>query len=232
MRTSLLIILLTVFLLPLSLNAQVDSEKSDRGQKSMQQQRGKKDKRRQRRQQSQRQRQLDPAKVFKRFDQNQDGVIAPDELPERIRDRMTVADTNADGVIDGAEFKTHIEKTKKKRGKGKGQGKGKEQGKAAQRNKLSLRQPENLNAEQVMSQLDRDGSGALEKSEMPKIMASKLDKIDSDGNAEVSMTELRSAIEKLKAKAMDAGKGRYSTDSSSSKGQVPKRPGAGNDSSS
>ena len=42
MRTSLLIILLTVFLLPLSLNAQVDSEKSDRGQKSMQQQRGKK----------------------------------------------------------------------------------------------------------------------------------------------------------------------------------------------
>ena len=114
MRTSLLIILLTVFLLPLSLNAQVDSEKSDRGQKSMQQQRGKKDKRRQRRQQSQRQRQLDPAKVFKRFDQNQDGVIAPDELPERIRDRMTVADTNADGVIDGAEFKTNIEKTKKK----------------------------------------------------------------------------------------------------------------------
>lgn len=246
MRTSFLIILLTAVLLPQTLSAQDTTDKSERGQKRQREQNAEPKQRglsQQRGQQRRSRWQMDPAKLFRRIDQNQDGVIVPDEVPERMRKRMALGDTNSDGKIDSEEFNTHIEEVMKRRGqqslrsngelkrrgqkgKNKGDRKGKGQGKPGKRGQggLSIRQPENLTAELVMSKLDRDGNGELEKSEMPKMMASKLVRIDSDGNESVNITELRSAIEILKAKAMDSGKGRYSTNPESSKGQVPKRP--------
>jgi Ca2+-binding EF-hand superfamily protein len=185
--------------------------------------------------------------MFQRFDQNQDGVVSAEELPERIRERMLErADSNADGGIDKNEFQAHIRKMMQQRGQGsgaqgargrmqrgpmKGKGQGKPEGRQRQRPnppKLSMRDPENMDADKIMGMLDRSGDGVLQKSELPKMMSSKLDKIDADGDEVVSQSELRSTIEKMKAKAMDAGKGRYSTDSDSSKGKVPKRPGSGN----
>jgi len=191
-----------------------------------------------------RQRQINPERLFQRFDQDQNGNVNAGELPERIRDRMmTGADGNRDGAIDKQEFQTYVQKAMQRRGQNQGarndrnpmpqgpqgqrQGRRRQQGQRNGQPGLSFRDPENLDADKVLEKLDRDSSGDLQASELPKMMAAKLDRIDSNGDATVSRTELRSAIEKMKAKAMDAGKSRYGTDSDSSKGQIPKRPGGG-----
>ena len=259
MRTASLILLLTAFLLPVSLPAQTEPEGSSdepameqrrgrRGDRAEQARPGQKRGQRGKRQQGRRGqagRQMDPQKIFDRFDQDQDGMIAPEEVPERIRERMAKADANEDGAIDVQEFKAHLQKAMMRRGNGRqfsgrpgqgmeGNGTGpmprrRQAGQQNDRPKMTFRNPENLDADQVMAFLDKNGSGALEKSELPRMMSSKRQKIDSDGDEVISKKELVAAIELMKAKAMDAGQGRYSTNPDSSKGQVPKRPGSGNE---
>jgi HlyD family secretion protein len=45
-----------------------------------------------------------PAQMIQRMDQNADGKITADELPDGLRDRLLSADTNSDGVFDAAEL--------------------------------------------------------------------------------------------------------------------------------
>ena len=254
MRHYCLAFLLTAFLFPLNLVAQSESNSDERNgrqnnsERSNQNENGKRGKKG-RRGQKNGQRQMNPEKMFQRLDQNQDSVIVAGELPERLRERIGAADSNQDGEINKQEFMAHVKKMMARRG-GRGpagqmqrgnpnnrkeNGRKSRQGEKGarqkqDRNAVNMREVEKLDAQQVMSRLDRNDNGSLEKSELPKMMASKLQKIDTDGNEIISLSELRSAIEHLKAKAMDAGKGRYSTDSKNSKGQVPKRPPVGDDS--
>ena len=44
--------------------------------------------------------------MIERMDQNADGKLSTDELPEPLRERMANADTNGDGFIDLAELTT------------------------------------------------------------------------------------------------------------------------------
>ncbi len=48
--------------------------------------------------------QIDPEQVFKALDANKDGQISKDELPERMADRLILADTNRDGSISQEEL--------------------------------------------------------------------------------------------------------------------------------
>ena len=233
MRTTFLAALLTAFLLPAFVQAQPGS--GDKDSDSMSQRSDKKQQRRKKARAQQRsdrnQNALNAQKVFQMFDLNQDGVVSANELPERVRERMLKrADKNEDGEINQTEFKTLVQKKKEQGQGGKKRGKGKNQRPGNDRPQMLLRDPENLDANQVMRRLDRNNDGSLQKSEMPKTMVSRLDRIDENGDAAISISELRSAIEMLKARAMDAGNGRYSTDSAMSKGQVPRRPGSGDDS--
>jgi peroxiredoxin len=50
--------------------------------------------------------QLDPERVFGTLDANADGKLTKDELPERLRERMSLADLNGDGSVSLAELKT------------------------------------------------------------------------------------------------------------------------------
>jgi len=45
-----------------------------------------------------------PAQMIQRMDQNGDGKLSADELPEQMRERMAAADTNGDGFYDAAEL--------------------------------------------------------------------------------------------------------------------------------
>lgn len=48
--------------------------------------------------------QIDPEQVFKALDANKDGQLSKDELPERMADRLILADTNRDGGISQEEL--------------------------------------------------------------------------------------------------------------------------------
>ncbi|MCB9875763.1 MAG: hypothetical protein H6821_16455, partial [Planctomycetaceae bacterium] len=45
-----------------------------------------------------------PAQMIERMDQNADGKLSADELPEQLRERLSSADTNGDGFYDAAEL--------------------------------------------------------------------------------------------------------------------------------
>ena len=45
-----------------------------------------------------------PAQMIERMDQNKDGKLAIDELPEQLKGRLSGADTNGDGFLDTAEI--------------------------------------------------------------------------------------------------------------------------------
>ena len=47
--------------------------------------------------------------MFSRMDQNGDGKLAKDELPERMAERFTDMDQNADGFLDKAEQERILE---------------------------------------------------------------------------------------------------------------------------
>lgn len=46
----------------------------------------------------------DPVAFFKRLDKNNDGKLTEDELPEQMKSRLSVADTNGDKAIDADEW--------------------------------------------------------------------------------------------------------------------------------
>ena len=50
-----------------------------------------------------------PETLVQRYDRNEDGVLQLAELPERKRDRMTKADTDADGALSLAEIQAHFD---------------------------------------------------------------------------------------------------------------------------
>ncbi|MCA9631210.1 MAG: hypothetical protein KC766_26290 [Myxococcales bacterium] len=75
------------------------------------------------------------ARVFEKFDENNDGKLTASEVPERAWNRLSKADTNGDDAVTKAELKQKMAERKAKRGerKGKrGEGKGKRGQKAAE----------------------------------------------------------------------------------------------------
>lgn len=64
--------------------------------------------------------QIDPEQVFKSLDANKDGQLSKEELPERMADRLILADTNRDGGISQEEL-TKLFKLLQASGVGRGQ---------------------------------------------------------------------------------------------------------------
>ncbi|MFO0630809.1 MAG: hypothetical protein U0325_34995 [Polyangiales bacterium] len=52
---------------------------------------------------------FDPARMVARFDRNGDGRTTLDELPPRMRERVSPADVDHDGAISAQEFTTHLQ---------------------------------------------------------------------------------------------------------------------------
>lgn len=54
--------------------------------------------------------------LFERLDEDGDGKVSVDDLPDPVRDRLSKADTNQDGLIDKQEFKEAHKKMMEMRG--------------------------------------------------------------------------------------------------------------------
>ena len=53
-----------------------------------------------------------------KMDRNGDGLLAPDEMPERARERLSRADADGDGMVSRAELETVFERMKQMRAEG------------------------------------------------------------------------------------------------------------------
>ncbi len=56
---------------------------------------------------------FDPAKMMKMMDKNNDGVLSPDEAPERMKQRFDRIDADSSGTITAEELKASFQRMKK-----------------------------------------------------------------------------------------------------------------------
>ena len=64
-------------------------------------------------------------KIFDRLDQNRNGSIDADEVPEKMKARLGNADANNDGKVEKNELAAMHQQGKGRQGKGAGDGQGK-----------------------------------------------------------------------------------------------------------
>ena len=60
--------------------------------------------------------QLDPGKIFQARDQNGDGRLEGDEIPEQMKGNLSALDANGDGAVDRSEFEAVMQKMRQMRG--------------------------------------------------------------------------------------------------------------------
>ena len=111
-------------------------------------------------------RRLENAKrLMARFDENEDGKITSDEIPERGRARIELLDTNKDGVITLAELSAPPPVAEGTEGAGR-------------------------NASQLIERRDTNKDGKLTGDEIPGWMQRRMDTLDKNGDGALTADEL------------------------------------------
>ncbi|VAX41863.1 hypothetical protein MNBD_PLANCTO02-2900 [hydrothermal vent metagenome] len=114
------------------------------------------------------------ARMFKKFDKNNDGKIQKTELPERIQERFDRMDANNDGVLD----KEEIKKMRGRRGRPKGMRNGKKKDSSGR-------------VKRIMEKLDKDGDGKIQRAEAGKRLEKHFDKLDTNGDGQLEPGEIK-----------------------------------------
>ena len=117
-----------------------------------------------------------PGQMIERLmegDQNGDGVLSLEELPERMRPRFTDLDRNDDGVLDSEELQQGLQRRRPGQGAGGG--------------------PGGFNMADRMMRRDQDGDGKLSREEVPPGMAERFDRMDSNQDGFLDQDELQAA---------------------------------------
>lgn len=160
------------------------------------------------------------AALFKRLDRDGNGKLSGDEVPERMRGRMEIIDTDGDGAISRSEFQRVAERmqgaSKKFAGKGdpgqerpEGNGKpgeSRSKGKAEKKSKFAKKGGDGRDPEELFSRMDRNGDGKLAKDELRGPLAENFDRLDANGDGFVTKDEIRNAMATFRRKQGD-GKG-------------------------
>jgi Ca2+-binding EF-hand superfamily protein len=127
--------------------------------------------------------------LFDRLDKNSDGIVDKSELgeaDERIVKRLLrTSDKDGDGELTRDELSdgttTRVEP--------KGRLEAQPQARPGQRMALS--------PQEIIKRVDRDGDGAVSRSEAPERMKQNFDRIDADGDGKVTASEFARAISAL-----------------------------------
>lgn len=181
--------------------------------------------------------------MLKRLDKNGDSQLTADEIPDRLKQRMSRIDLDNNGVIDQQELRkvaqrmsngqkgsSQAKSKRRRKGSGnKGQsnqpsGKGKPQGKDRDASPDQMIQG-------MMKRMDKNGDGVITKDEAPERMQRGWERIDQNGNGQVDAGELKQIAAMMQrrgsGKSKSKGKGPDS-DQKKGGGVKPKRPGGGN----
>ena len=186
--------------------------------------------------------------MMKRLDKNGDSQLTADEIPDRMKQRLSRIDLDKNGVIDQAELKKVAQRMKqgqsgssqarnkrRQKGSGKtGQGdpqKGKGKGKGSSKGKGRDASPDQM-VQGLTKRLDKNGDGVITKDEAPERMQRNWDRADQNGNGKLDPAELKRVAAMMQrqgggGKSKSKGKGRDS-DQKKGGGVKPKRPGGGN----
>jgi collagen type III alpha len=128
---------------------------------------------------------------FKTLDKDGDGKLIKEELPERMQGNFDRLDANGDGFIVIEEFQRAMGAMRGQGGEG-----GRRPGGDAAGGGLEAR----------MKDLDKDGDGKISKEEAPERMRDNFDRIDSNGDGFIELSELRQMMGGGRGQGGDAGK--------------------------
>ncbi len=121
-----------------------------------------------------------PGQMIERLmegDQNGDGLLSLEELPERMRPRFTDLDRNNDAVLDSEELQQGLQRRRP------GQGGG---------------GPGGFNMADRMMRRDQDGDGKLSREEVPPGMTGRFDRMDSNQDGFLDQDELQAAAGRMR----------------------------------
>jgi Ca2+-binding EF-hand superfamily protein len=152
----------------------------------------------------------DSGQMLKRLDKDGDGTLSKEEIeaaPERAQQFLKRMDSNGDGSVDKSEIGTALKRFgSKKKGEGDPPAKEKAAKKEAGKSPEGTPDRAKMIAERV-KQLDKDGDGALSKSEAEGPLADNFDRLDRNGDGKLTKDEwMPPSSAAGKGKAKPAGK--------------------------
>jgi len=103
----------------------------------------------------------DPAQLLARIDANRDGKITREELPERLAERLLLADLDQDGAITLDELRKAGDKEREEQ------------------------------AKQTLQRLDANQDGKITKEEIPERMRPRLEALDANRDGVLTLDELK-----------------------------------------
>ena len=128
------------------------------------------------------------------FDENGDGRLAADELPERLRGMMERLDRNQDGFIDREEFAAMAGG----RGPNPADGRPGAPGQGAPRQGApGERGPGQGGGDYfagMIQRMDRNGDGQLRGEEIPEFLRARMDEIDANDDGALTAEEIRTGM--------------------------------------
>lgn len=189
--------------------------------------------------------------MLKRLDKNGDSQLTADEIPDRMKQRMSRIDLDNNGVLDQQELRKAVQRMnsgqqgssqaknkRRKKGSGKngkgkqpqGSPKGQAKGEGQTKGKGRDASPDQM-VQGMTKRLDKNGDGVISKDETPDRMQQNWSRIDKNGNGQLDQAELKQVAAMMQrrggGKTKSKGKGRDSEQKKGG-GVKPKRPGGGN----
>ncbi|MCA8985171.1 MAG: EF-hand domain-containing protein [Planctomycetaceae bacterium] len=128
-----------------------------------------------------------PGDFFAQMDKDGDGKLSKEEAPERMRETFDRLDLNKDGFIDQEEIRQMMERFRQG-GPGRPDGPGRPGAPGA-------------NLEDRMKELDKDGDGKISLDEAPERMKQGFDRLDTNKDGFIDLTEMRQIMERVRDSA-------------------------------
>ena len=123
------------------------------------------------------QRQADPEAMFERLDQDGDGVVTSDEVPDGQKERfdriLSRGDQDRDGRLTREEFMASLEGAQSRQGQGRG-------GRAGR----------NFDPGRMFERMDTNGDGKITRDELPEQAPPMFERMDSDGDGAITREEI------------------------------------------